>query len=461
MAGGTGMELGNGARVLIAGGDPPVRDLLECAAKGWGFSVKAVSGGHEALQALQEAAYPVMLTDIAMPGTDDHELLRRARAVDPALQVIVVTAYGSVPSAVRAMQAGAFDYVTKPFNLDELRLKIERALEERDLEDENIGLKKEVRRGYDIGDGAKFIGSSPAMQEIYQTIAAVSRNSSNVLIQGPTGTGKELVAKAIHYSGPRAKKPFLPVNCGSMSRSLLESQLFGHVKGAFTGAIAENPGFFVAADRGTLFLDEVAEIDSDLQAKLLRAIQEKEVTPVGGTRPRPVDVRIVAATNRDAKQAMSEGKLRSDLYYRLGVVVIRTPPLRERREDIPALVAYFNRRFAGRCGVGPKKLEPEAFERLRQYDWPGNVRELENVIERAFALSPEAVIGLDDLPEDVCGGGRVPSTTTEGIPTLVHSEKMLVERALASAGGTKARAARMLGINRRRLYRLLERHKLG
>ncbi len=449
-------------RVLVVDDDQSVRDLLEQAVDSWGLAVKAVSDGQAALEELQKADYAVMITDIAMPVMNGHELLRGAKAADASLQVIMVTAYGSVPSAVQAMRDGAFDYITKPFNLDELRLRLERAFEEKHLKDENVRLREEVRRGYDIGTGAKLIGSSAAMQGVYRTIAAVSHNRSNVLVQGPTGTGKELVAKAIHYSGPRAKKPFLPVNCGSISRSLLESQLFGHEKGAFTGAIADNPGFFVAAGGGTIFLDEVTEVDLDLQAKLLRVIQEKEVTPVGGTRPRPVDVRIVAATNRDAKRAMSEGVLRTDLYFRLGVVIIEIPPLRERREDVIALAEYFNARFGEEYAIGPKKMQRDVLERLEQYDWPGNVRELENVIERAFALSRGPTIALEDLPGEVRGGGSGTAGAGQGgVPTLARSEKMLVERAMKEAAGNKAKAARMLAIDRKRLYRLLRRHKLG
>ena len=447
------------AKVLVVDDDPAVRELLQTALEGGGFSAKVVPGGHEALKELQESDYAVMVTDIVMPDMDGHELLRRAKAIDSSLQVIMITAYGSISSAVQAMQAGAFDYVTKPFDLDEIRLRATRALAERSLRDENLRLKEELRKGYDIGAGAKLIGSSPAMQELFGTIASVSQNCSNVLIQGETGTGKEVAAKAIHCSGPRAREPFVPVDCGAVSRSLLESQLFGHLRGAFTGAIAENPGFFLAADGGTLFLDEVTEIDPDLQVMLLRAVQEKEVTPVGGTRPRPVDVRVIAATNRDAKQAMSEGRLRNDLYYRLGVVIVTVPPLRERREDIAVLAEYFNRRFAERYGVAPKKLEPDALERLRQYDWPGNVRELENAVERAFALSQEPTIALDDLPEEIHGVGEL-RTATEGIPSLARSEKALVERTMAAADGNKARAARILGIGRRRLYRLLKKHGL-
>ncbi len=445
---------------MVVDDEAIVRDLLADALTGWGFRIKAVPGGHEALIELQKSDYSVMLTDIAMPGMNGHELLHQARVADSSLQIILITGSGSISSAVRAMKDGAFEYVTKPFNLDELRLKIERALEERALKVEDAGRKQELRKGYDISAGERLVGASAVMHGLRDTIAAVSRSAVSVLIGGQTGTGKELVAKAIHYSGSRARKPFIPINCGSMSRSLLESQLFGHLKGAFTSAIADSPGFFVAADGGTLFLDEVTELDFDLQSKLLRAVQEREVTPLGGTRPRPVDVRIIAATNRDAKQAMSEGRLRNDLYYRLGVVIVTVPPLRERREDIAVLAEYFNRRFAARYGVAPRKLASEALERFQQYDWPGNVRELENVIERAFALSDGNTIGLEDLPEEVRCGGRSAGAAASGIPTLAHSERMLVERAVKESGGNKAKAARILGVGRRRLYRLLKKHGL-
>jgi transcriptional regulator with PAS, ATPase and Fis domain len=298
------------------------------------------------------------------------------------------------------------------------------------------------------------------MKRVYEAITAVAGNRSNVLIQGETGTGKELVARAVHYGGTRAEKPFIALNCGSVSKTLLESQLFGHVKGAFTGAIKDSPGYFVAAAGGTLFLDEITEIDTETQVRLLRAIQEHEVTPVGGTTPLAVDVRIVAATNRDLSAAVEDGLLRRDLYYRLSVVVIEIPPLRQRREDIPELIAYFNEHLSAEYGLSPREISPAAMELLLQHEWPGNVRELENVIERAFALGNGAAIDVADLPTTITTRREPGPETCGPVKTLQSTEELLVRRALAEAGGNKSLAARTLGIDRKRLYRMIRRFGL-
>ena len=346
------------ANILVVDDEEAVRRVLLRGLSSKGYEVREVASADEALQVLSTANIDLVLTDIRMPGMDGLELLQRAKASAPELAVIMITGFASVDSAAEAMRSGARDYLTKPFNLDEVILRIERVLQERRLSRENRSLREELKLNYDIGNGARLIGVSHAMQSVFKTISLVSQNCCNVLIQGETGTGKELVAKAIHYSGPRAGKPFIALNCGSVSKSLLESQLFGHVKGAFTDAIKDNPGFFVAAEGGTLFLDEITEMDTEIQVKLLRAIQEREVAHVGGTKPVPFDVRIVAATNRNAHLAVEEGALRQDLYYRLSVVVIELPPLRDREEDIPALVGYFNARLSetpGRATCGSSR----------------------------------------------------------------------------------------------------------
>jgi DNA-binding NtrC family response regulator len=453
-----------GATVLVVDDEEMVRDSLARALRARGYDARAAGSAEEALEVLSSQDVDLVFTDIRMPGMDGLELLRRAKAVSPELEVIVMTAYASVDSAVEAMKSGARDYVTKPFKQDEVFLRAERVLAERELTRQNRSLREALRMGYDVGRGARLIGTSPTMRSVFETIAVVGGNRSNVLIQGETGTGKELVAKAIHYSGPRAERPFVALNCGSVSKTLLESQLFGHVRGAFTGAVRDNPGFFVAAEGGTLFLDEVTEIDTETQARLLRAIQEREVTPVGGTRPVPVDVRIVAATNRDARRAVEEGVLRQDLFYRLSVVVIGLPPLRERREDVRALVDYFNSRLSAEYGVAPREVSAEAERLLRAYDWPGNVRELENVIERAFALGRGPVIEPADLPREVRGEDDArPDPAEPGSvrpATLEEAERRTILRALDEAGGSKVRAAKVLGIERKRLYRLLHKHGL-
>lgn len=451
--------------ILVVDDDQFVREMLVRGLASQGYETTGFASAEEALKHLSANDADILLTDIRMPGMDGIELLRRAKAIDPGLDVIMMTGYASPESAVEAMKAGASDYISKPDNLEELSLRVERVLRERELARENNSLREELRLSYTVGRSSRLIGVSPAMKRIFETIAAVSRNRSNVFIQGETGTGKELVAKAIHYSGPRASKPFIALNCGSVSKTLLESQLFGHVKGAFTGAIRDNPGFFAAASGGTLFLDEITEVDTETQAKLLRAIQEREVTPVGGTQAIPVDVRIIAATNRNAKDAIADGTLRKDLYYRLSVVVIEIPPLRERREDIAALAEYFNEKLSQEYGVQKRTITERAMAALQAYSWPGNVRELENVIERAFALGSGTTIDICDLPEELDPSRRnsapQPPTTSTGAPRLEDAIRQAILRALEETHGNKTEAARVLGVERKKLYRLLHKYGLG
>jgi DNA-binding NtrC family response regulator len=432
-----------------------------------GYEVRQACSADEALQVLSTADIDLVITDIRMPGMDGMELLRRAKATSPELEVIVMTAYASVETAVDAMKSGARDYIAKPFTRDEVLLRVERVLRERELSREVRSLREELSHGYDVGRGAHLIGASPSMKAVFETISAVCQNRSNVLIQGETGTGKEVVAKAIHYSGPRRDEPFIALNCGSVSKTLLESQLFGHVKGAFTGAVKDAPGYFVATEGGTLFLDEITEVDTEIQVRLLRAIQEREVTPVGGTKPVPFDVRIIAATNRNAQEALEEGSFRQDLFYRLSVVVISLPPLRERREDVRALVEYFNSRLSAEYGIAPREVSEEAMQLLQGYDWPGNVRQLENVIERAFALGQGPSMGREDLPPEIRHDPRQAAssgTSADVSPlagcTLEEGEQTAILRALDEAAGNKSKAANILGIKRKRLYRLLHKHGL-
>jgi DNA-binding NtrC family response regulator len=353
------------------------------------------------------------------------------------------------------MKLGAVDYLIKPCAPDELLIRVERELERRQLALENRLLREEVKRQK---RHRRLIGKSPAMLELERTIDAVSRNRSSVLLIGESGTGKELVARTIHERSPFAHKPFLAVNCGGMSETLIDSQLFGHRRGAFTGATADHQGVFQAADGGTLFLDEVFEIPLSLQPKFLRAIQEREVTPLGSNRPIHVDVRIVAATHHDLEREVRAGRFRTDLYYRLNVVTLRLPPLRERREDVPLLAEHFCHEFAERYGVEPKRITPRALERLQAYDWPGNVRELENVIERAFALSREDEIDLDDLPPPIAAGREGP--VDDEIVPLEEMERRLIRKALERSGWNKNEAARRLGIDRQRLYRKIAKYGL-
>jgi DNA-binding NtrC family response regulator len=424
-----------------------------------GYVVDAAGTGDAALRRLAERTYDLVITDLNMPLMDGMQLLREmhARRLQPA--TIVLTGHGTIQTAVEAMKLGAGDYLIKPCHPDELLLVAARLLEVRDLRREVTHLKRELRKFDRFG---AIIGTSPPMQDIYRVIDAVSQNKSNVLISGENGTGKELVARTIHSKGPLAVRPFLAINCGALSETLLESQLFGHRKGSFTGAIEDHEGVFQAAAAGTLFLDEISEIPLPLQVKFLRAIQEKEVTPLGSTQPVHVDVRIIAATNRNLDDAVRDGSFRTDLYYRLNVVPIHLPPLRERREDIPLLVERFVQDFSGVYGVEPKRVTEEARQKIMAYAWPGNIRELQNAIERAFALSSEPEITVQNLPPAVQRSGEpdpLADALTAPLP-LDELERRNILAALHRSGGNKNEAARLLRIDRQRLYRKIEKYGL-
>ncbi len=420
-----------------------------------GYDVDSAGTGEEALALLEQSTYELVITDLNMPRMDGMQLLREmnARQLDPA--TIVLTGHGTVQSAVEAMKLGAGDYLIKPCDPEELLLVVGRLLEIRGLRREVHRLRREVQRHERFGE---IIGKSASMQQVYQVVDAVSSNKSNVLLTGENGTGKELVARTIHKRSRLADHPFLAINCGALSETLLESQLFGHRKGSFTGAIDDQEGLFFAANGGTLFLDEIAEVPPALQVKFLRAIQEREVTPIGATRPQPIDVRIIAATNRDLEAAVAAGSFRADLYYRLNVVPLRLPALRERREDIPLLVEHFVRDFSAVYGVEPKQVTPAALARLEAYDWPGNIRELQNAIERAFALSNAPSIDVDDLPPAVAAA-TTNDDEDEPMP-LAEVERRAIVAALRHADGNKNEAARLLQIDRQRLYRKLEKYGL-
>jgi len=423
-----------------------------------GYVVDSAGSGEEALERLSAAGYDLVITDLNMPRMDGMQLLRemKERQLNPA--TIVLTGHGTIQSAVEAMKLGAGDYLIKPCHPDELLMVAARLLELRQLRREVTHLRRQLGHAEHYGP---IIGKSLRMQEIYQVIESVSQNKSNVLISGTNGTGKELVARTIHDKGPLAAKPFFAVNCGALSETLLESQLFGHRKGSFTGAIEDHEGVFQAADGGTLFLDEVAEIPLPLQVKFLRAIQEKEVTPLGSTRPVRVDVRIIAATNRNIEDAVRDGAFRTDLFYRLNVVPIHLPPLRERREDIVLLVEHFIQEFSSAYGVEPKRVSPEAMQRIVEYAWPGNIRELQNAIERAFALSAEPEITLANLPPAILRAGESDAVAESFGPLpLEDVEKRNILAALQRSGGNKNEAARILGIDRQRLYRKIEKYGL-
>jgi len=457
---------------LVVDDDESFRDLCTRFLTSLGHKTASSRDGQEALSLLRREWYDVALVDLRLPKLDGLQLVKIIKADKPSPEVVILTGYGSISSAVEAMKLGAYDYVTKPFQLHEMELVINRLLRTKRLESENRMLKKRLDEVYRVEQFGSIIGTpehirgcivgtTPKMREIFGVIAAVSRNKSTVFVQGESGTGKELIAKAIHFQGPNADKPFVAVNCSSMSKTLLESQLFGHVKGAFTGATMSTSGYFRAANGGTLFLDEICEIDVDIQAKLLRALQEREITPVGSVQSVGVDVRVVAATNRNVEQALRDGKLREDLYYRLNVVNIEPPPLRERTDDIPHLVRHFVQKYAREYDVATKEVSPEAMEMLTRHDWPGNVRELENAIERAFALGESETISVEDLPATLRGKSTVQwKMSGKPVPSLEEAERSLIELALEVAKGKKAVAARFLQIDRQRLYRKIKKYKL-
>jgi DNA-binding NtrC family response regulator len=424
-----------------------------------GYEVDTAGNGREALRLLDQAAFDVVITDLKMPVMDGMQLLREMHAKERGCAVIVLTGHGTIESAVEAMQLGAVDYLTKPCNPDELLIKVDKLLETKRLREEVAQLRREVRAYKKFGE---LIGQSPAMRQIYAIIGAVRSNKSTVLITGESGTGKELVARTIHQKGPWADRSFVAINCGAMSETLLDSQLFGHKRGAFTGAIAEHNGVFQAASGGTLFLDEISEIPLALQVKFLRAIQEREVTPLGSSKPVKVDVRIIAASNRNLDDEVRKGHFRDDLFYRLNVVPIHLPPLRERREDIPLLIEHFVATFSTEYKVEPKKIAPEALDKLVSYSWPGNIRELQNVIERVFALSQSNEITLADLPSPIAGFEmrQFDFHELDELPTLEEMERSLIGTALRKSQGNKNEAARLLAIDRQRLYRKIEKYGL-
>ena len=416
--------------------------------------VEEAASADEAVEQARSHDFDLVLSDIKMPGKTGIEMVGELRRVRPSTPVVLMTAFGSIDSAVDAMRAGAFDYITKPFEPEAVLLAVERALEVRVLEEENRRLRQAVDRTGSLGD---LIGESPAMREIFALIKKVARGRSSVLITGESGTGKEVVARTLHYHGARADKAFVPINCTAIPEGLLESELFGHVRGAFTGAHTSKRGLFETADGGTLFLDEIGDMGPGLQSKLLRVVQDREIRQVGGTKTVKVDVRIIAASNKDLDAEMVAGRFREDLYYRLNVIPIHVPPLRERPEDIPPLVAAFVRKHSeGK----PRVVSPVAMEQLCARPWKGNARELENVIERALVLTDAVDLGPDELPfqADEQGSSEESSESllrqaARGDMTLRELQDLYVDLTLERTGGNKVQAARILGLDRKTLYR--------
>jgi DNA-binding NtrC family response regulator len=441
------------ARVLVVDDEKSILMLLEEALSQWGYQVTGASTGADALAALRTQVFDAALTDVRMPDMSGLDLLREIKKRDESIEVVIMTGYPTITSAVEALKEGAYDYLSKPLILDELRHLMQRLMERRFLRGEVQSLRMRLGEELTVNE---LIGGSGGMQRVKEIIGKVAVTDSPVLVEGESGTGKELVAAAIHRLSARAKGPFIPVNCSAIPRDLLESEFFGHVRGAFSGAVADALGLFRGANEGTIFLDEIAELPPELQVKLLRVLQEMQVRPVGSTKAYPVDVRVIAATNRNLEQAMKSGAFRQDLFYRLNVIRIMLPPLRERREDIPPLVNHFIRRFNKRFRRDVRGVTPDALTALAAYDFPGNVRELENLIERAFAMGSREHITLADLPSLSARPAMTPTVEAKAVPTLAEVEKELILRALAVHNNDKEEAARALGISRRTIYRRLK-----
>ncbi len=473
----------NGARVLLIDDDASGRTALRRALQKQGCEVDAHDAGPPALARLEAGEeYDLVITDLKMPEMDGLEVLRRVKALSPELPVILITAFGTIETAVEAMGLGARDYLTKPLSLPEIHAKVEKALEgsrlareNRQLADENRRLRRQVETGRGLD---AIIGGSPALEEIRQKIRQLAPTPSSVLIIGESGTGKELIARAVHDESRRAQRPFLPINCAAIPKDILESELFGHERGAFTGATSRKPGKFELASGGTLFLDEIGELPLEMQAKLLRVLEEKAFMRVGGVDTVEVDVRIVAATNADLERRVKEEAFRADLYYRLKVVTLELPPLRSRPEDIPVLASHFLARLGEEYGRPGLRLAPEALEALSRQRWPGNVRELRNLLESVVVLSQGEVLGLESLPREYGGepappappstpaeaagaaqGKEAPAVPYEPGLSMAELEKRHILRTLEEQGQNRTRAARVLGIGRRTLQRKLEEYK--
>ncbi|MGH9510949.1 MAG: sigma-54-dependent transcriptional regulator [Terriglobales bacterium] len=448
------IEGANFLNLLIVDDERAIREVCREVAQSLGFNTSVADSAERAYGLLDTESIDVLLLDLKLPGANGLEALHQIKQRRPDAAIVVVTGYGTVQSAVHAMKNGAYDYVTKPFSMEELKMLLQRVAGHLKLKTENRILREKIKSKQGFGN---MIGRAPEMEKLYRIIAKAAYSNHPVLILGESGTGKEIVARSIHFSGPFRDNPFIPVDCGSLVPSLIESELFGYVKGAFTGATQSKDGLLAVAEGGTVFLDEVGELPVDLQAKLLRAIQEKEIRQVGSTRRTNINVRILAATNRDLEQAVAQGTFRRDLYFRLNVLSLRIPPLRERRQDIPLLVAHFLERIS-RTGGHERGLSDDALKAMLAYDWPGNVRELENCLERTCALTSGPVIHVGDLPESIQGGRGVHpagDSPTKIIP-MTELERQTILNTINQLNGDKLMAARLLGIGKTTLYRKLK-----
>ncbi|HUY15591.1 MAG TPA: sigma-54 dependent transcriptional regulator [Terriglobia bacterium] len=436
--------------------DPSSRQFCLEVLELLGVEVEGVETANEALARLEDGQIDIVVSDVRMPGGNGIELLKSIKANHPGVDVLVMTGFGTIAEAVEAVKLGAYDYITKPFKLDDFRRLFTRLMERQQLETENRVLREQLKTDRGFG---KLIGSSSQMQRVYQVILRVAAKRHPVLILGESGTGKELVARSIHAHSPAPDHPFVAVDCGSLTPTLIESELFGHVRGAFTGANQSRMGLLAAAGGGTVFLDEIGELPVELQAKLLRALQEREIRPIGGNETYPLHARVIAATNRNLEEEIGEGRFREDLYFRLNVVSMLLPPLRLRKSDIPSLIQVFMGRHAA-ADEGITGFAPEAMERLMAYNWPGNIRELENCVQHAIALGTGPLLGVGDLPAAILRHIAEP-TDGDAANTMQELERRAIMRALESSGGDRMRAAKLLGIGKTTIYRKLKEYGLG
>ena len=455
-------------RLLIVDDEPDMLENCRRLLGRAGYDCLTTSDPRQGLTLLESERPDLLLTDLKMPGVDGMALLRHARQLDPHMPVIIFTAFATIESAVAAVKDGAFDYLAKPFSVDQLRLAVDRALAQRRLALENLRLREQLQTTYGLEN---IVGRSPAMTQVFELVRKAARSEANILIVGESGTGKELIARAIHANSPRAAEAFVPVDCASLPENLLESELFGHEKGAFTGAVRTKPGLIEVAHRGTLFLDEIAELPASLQVKLLRALQEREIRRVGGTRQIEVDVRLVSATNRNLREAVASGQFREELYYRVNVIAIELPPLRERKGDVTLLVHTFLKKFARGRETPLRGFDPEAMRVLEAYPWPGNVRELQNIVERACALAEEETVTPRDLPDHLRAplpaAPQISAPAGADLPLkdakadwLKQMETAYLQDLLRRHGGNVSQAARAAGIDRKTFHRLINKYKL-
>ena len=452
-------------KILVIDDDDSSREALTMLLRSSGYEVTSAATGVSALELIDREQYQVIVSDLFLPDKSGFDILQNVRKVSPSTELIVVTGHASAQTAVKAMKEGAFDYITKPIDFDELKIVVSKALEKQKLLSENMYLRRQLQGRFEFNN---IIGSSPAMNLLFERMNRIVKTDSAVLISGESGTGKELVAKALHYNGIRKERPFVAVNCSAIPEALLESELFGHVRGAFTGAIKDKAGKFEAASHGTIFLDEIGTLPLHLQAKLLRVLQEHEVERVGSNKTVKLHVRVISASNADLENMVKRGEFREDLYYRLNVIPLHLPPLRERQQDIMNLTSFFLEKQCRLMGRVPCSISKQALEALERYSWPGNVRELENLIERMIALTDATVITLDDVPAKIVGekspgevfNAKMPGEGVDLVATIARIEQSLITQALDSSGGVKAKAAALLGINRTTLVEKIRRLKI-